>query len=216
MCSAALGTRVRSRGTSIALPVEYSRCTRSMSSSVIGMVRRFSTSDSRSSRAMAEKIQKEGSANSRRNENAARPLAKALADTRARALWKSGYRRLLPAVDRLRVRARDDVVHFLVAPGRHVQHQQHLALVDVLLEGLEARAGHLQPDHARDPGPEDGADDRGDQHGDQLERHAAGREVDDQRADHDAQHAAHDEAGESAVDGVGLLKVGSLVQLTQV
>src|SRR5690349_6116870 len=53
MCSADFGSRVRSRGTSIACPVEYSRCTRSMRSSVIGMVWSVSTSDSRSRSAMA-------------------------------------------------------------------------------------------------------------------------------------------------------------------
>src|SRR5258708_6830510 len=47
MCSADFGCRVRSRGTSIAWPVEYSRCTRSINSSVRGIVSRRSTSDSR-------------------------------------------------------------------------------------------------------------------------------------------------------------------------
>jgi hypothetical protein len=52
MCSAALGKRVRSRGMSIAWPVEYSRCTRSTSCIAIGMVSIASTSASRSSRAI--------------------------------------------------------------------------------------------------------------------------------------------------------------------
>src|SRR6188768_1895881 len=60
MCSADFGWRVRSRGTSVALPLEYSRCTRSTNSRAIGMVRSFSTSDSRSRRAMARGESREG------------------------------------------------------------------------------------------------------------------------------------------------------------
>src|ERR1700682_2282603 len=116
MCSAAFGSRVLSRGTSIALPVEYSRCTRSISSSVVGMVRSFSTSASRRRIAMGKMKEGPGCI---------------LAETRMHpgpssleGLGESRNRRLVAAVGGVGVRPGDDVAHFLVAPGRHVEHQQ--------------------------------------------------------------------------------------------
>src|SRR5215212_1998116 len=58
MWSAAFGSRVRSRGTSLAWPVEYSRWTRSTSSIVFDIVSNFSTSDSLRRRAIGRSFEK--------------------------------------------------------------------------------------------------------------------------------------------------------------
>src|SRR5262245_36518352 len=124
MCSPALRTRVRSRGTSIALPVEYSRCSRSTRSRLWRMVRRRATPAARSRRAMGGREKKKGRA------LGPAPILK------ESALREGGDCRLLAAVGGLGVRTRDDLPDLFVAPRRHVEHQQDLAFLQLLLEAL--------------------------------------------------------------------------------
>src|SRR5258705_1999195 len=153
-CIAVFGRRVLSRGTSIALPVEYSRCTRSMSSSVVFMVSSCSTWDSRRRSAIGVRTLFRVLRGQVSFAHATCPL---FHRKRVLTLWKRGDGRLLAAIDRLGVRAGDGVVHFLEAARGHLEHEEELALLDVLLEALQARVGHLQPHHARHPRAERGA-----------------------------------------------------------
>src|SRR6185437_7545454 len=126
------------------------------------------------------------------------------------------HRRLVAAIDRLRMLAHDDVVHFLVAARRHVQHEQHASVLQLLLEMAQARVGHLQADHGRHPHAEHRPDDRGDEHRHHLERDAMRRVVHEHGADQRAEDASDHEAHEGAVDRVGLVEIGRLVELAQV